>query len=79
MNHPMTNDQKAELLHSWFANRELPERFQYGDYYKAGNPARYVQTACETMHHAEKGSNAFRAAYYRLWRLKKHLELDNLK
>ena len=69
----MTNAEKAEQLNLWFANREL-KPLQYGNYYQIQNPALYVETATETMQHAEKGSNAFRAAYFRLWRLKKHLE-----
>jgi len=70
----MTNEEKAKGLQDWFANRELPEAFNYGNYYQASSPALYVETARETMKHADKTSNAFRAAYMRLFRLKKHLE-----
>jgi len=70
----MTNEEKAEHLNLWFSNRELPQQFNYGEYYKGLNPALYVETAKETMQHSEPTSNAFKASYWRLYRLKKHLE-----
>lgn len=74
----MTNEEKAERMKAWFKDLELPERIDYGTYYKIQTPARYVDTAMQTMQYSDLTSNAFRAAYYRLYRLKKHLEETNL-
>jgi len=69
----MDNQEKAKLLIDWFKDRTVPE-LTIGKYNKFIDATKYIKTAIDTMNHSELNSTHWKAAYYRLFYLKKQLE-----
>ena len=66
--------EQAERMKDWFQGREVPKQIQIGRHETYEDTAKYIQTALATMEHVEVNSTHFRAAYFRLYNLKKALE-----
>lgn len=66
-------NEAVEKMKGWFSQAILPDRVQI-DCQKIENVKMYVETAFNTLEHAEVLSIHFRAAYIRLFNLKQHLE-----
>lgn len=65
--------QQAERMTDWFNGRELPKEITLGCQ-TLTNPAKYVEAAVNTLKYSQVLSSHFRAAYNRLYALKKYLE-----
>jgi len=73
----MDNQEKSKQLISWFKERDFPAELTVGRYNKFVNLERYIQTAVTTMENSKSNSTHWKAAYYRLFYLKKQIEKNN--
>jgi len=69
----MDNQSKAKQLIEWFRDKTI-QPLTISKYNKILDAEKYIQTAIATMSHSETNSTHWKAAYYRLFYLKKQLE-----
>lgn len=65
--------QAAERMADWYKGRAIPDSITLGCQ-TLTNPAKYAETALNTLKYSQVLSQHFRAAYNRLYTLKKYLE-----
>ena len=61
-------------MNAWLKETEIPKTIKTGKHETIHDTKLLIDTALETLKHSEPGTLNFRAAYYRLFRLKQHLE-----
>jgi hypothetical protein len=69
----MDNQAKAKQLIDWFKDKDV-QPLKTVRHETFINMNKYIETAINTMNHSELNSTHWKAAYYRLFYLKKQLE-----